>query len=677
MMRKSVKKVKKGKIDTWLRFRIFLLFCTVIFFFGAIFLRAFQIQVVDGGALERRAESQHNGTVTVPSRRGDIFDRNMRELAVSLTVDSIYAQPRHVGSTGPHASVLAGPLSMSPREVLRRLNSKKQFVWLKRQVDLAPGEREAIGGLDGIGMARETRRYYPNRRLAANLLGFAGIDSDGLEGVELYHDKFLKAASRKVTVEKDARGDTLLFEDIERPAQGTAVVLTIDKTIQYITEKALGKAVKASGARGGTAVVMDPITGEILAMATLPTFDPNNFRGFKPSQWRNRAVTDAFEPGSTLKAFLLAAVIEEGVVGPRDIFYCENGSYRVADRTFHDTKKHGWLSLRNVITRSSNIGAVKVGEKLGKARLYRHLKNFGFGARTGVDLPGEARGSFRHYRNWSGVTLPTVSFGQGISVSALQLTTAMAAVANGGLLMKPYIVRSVRTAEGASLVESNPVVVKRVISGATAETVTDVLVGVTEAGGTGEIAAIDGFEVAGKTGTAQKPDLTRGGYMKDKYMASFLGFVPARDPKLVILVTVDEPAGEIWEMYGGVVAGPAFKEIAAETLSYLGVFPEGSGSPKRFEAVAPEKPLYREVSAEAVRAGRVPEFGGGTIRTVLREARAGSLNIDVIGSGRAVRQSPLAGEAVPIDAPIRVWFEPPEAEQRYKRPFREATLIRQ
>jgi cell division protein FtsI (penicillin-binding protein 3) len=658
-------------LGIWLRFRIFLVFGLFVFFFGIIFLRAFHIQVVEGGALEELATNQHKRVVNVESRRGGIFDRNLKELAVSIEVDSIFVQPARVEGKRRLASRLAPVLKMDRRKVERRLRSSKQFVWLKRQVDLPPGKSELLRDMSGVGIVKESRRFYPNRHLAANLIGFAGVDSKGLEGVEIYYDRFLKGASRKVVVEKDARGRNLLFEDIEGEARGMDVVLTIDGTIQYIVEKALKKALKEADAKGGTAVVMNPTTGEVLAMATVPTFDPNKFRRYRPWHWRNRVVTDGFEPGSTLKAFLLAALFEEGVLGRNDIFYCENGRYEVRDRTFHDHKKYGWLSLANIVKYSSNIGALKAAEKLGKTKFYRYLKAFGFGTRIGVDIPGEAKGSMRHYRHWSDVNLSTISFGQGISVTAIQLTAALSSIANGGFLMKPYVVKSIKARDGRAVLESNPVILRRVISESTAKKVTDILISVTESGGTGELAALDDehFFVAGKTGTAQKPDLKEGGYAKGKYIASFMGFVPARSPRLSILITIDEPEGV---KYGGVVAAPVFKEIATQTLSYMGAYPGsfGSGTLRSgsglFTAL-PEIPepeglrsmTFRSetVGSETGASMTVPDFKSKTMRMVLRMADERSLEVDLRGSGRAVKQSPRPGAKARRDAPVSVWFQ--------------------
>ncbi|MDP2689730.1 MAG: penicillin-binding transpeptidase domain-containing protein, partial [Deltaproteobacteria bacterium] len=604
----------------------------------------------------KMASRQHSKTLNIQSRRGDIYDRNSKELAVSIEVDSVFAQSRKVASPREAARVLAPMLSMSGREIEEKIRSASGFVWLKRKVDLNDAQREALKDLDGIGITKESRRYYPNRQLAANVIGFTGMDSNGLEGVELNYDKALKGASRQIKGSKDARGRVLLFEDIDKtvPVEGRTVELTIDKTLQYIAEKELKKAVESSRAKGGTAVIMDPSTGEILAMASRPTYDPNGIQGFSARDWRNRNVTDVFEPGSTFKIFLISAALEEKIVSPSDIIYCENGSYQVADRVFHDTKKHGWLSVPQIIRYSSNIGSAKIGERLGREQLYRYLKAFGFGAKTGIDLPGETRGSLRHYKSWSGVTIDTISFGQGVSASSVQLVTALSAIANGGFLMKPYVVKSVKEPNGAVVSETHPVIVRRVVSEETASLVTEMLIGVTK-DGTGVNAAIGDFEVAGKTGTAQKPDLTNGGYMRGVYLASFMGFVPAHDPRLAILVTIDESQGDY---HGGTVAAPAFREIAAQGLSYMGVFPHNPASPKvQFvKGPAAGNDAGREKDAERYR-NAVPDFSGKTIRAVLRLAAERSLDVEIKGSGRAVSQRPAPGQSIPANGRAFVAFQ--------------------
>ncbi|MFQ5735348.1 MAG: penicillin-binding protein [Thermodesulfobacteriota bacterium] len=657
---------RKKPARDYMKYRAGFVFVFFILVFGAIFARAFQLQVIDGPRLKKMASRQHNTTFNIQSRRGDIYDRNSKELAVSLEVDSVYAQTRKVGSARSAARRLAPLLSMSRSEIEGKLRSIRGFVWLKRQVDLTDERREAVKSIDGIGVIKESRRYYPNRQLAANLIGFTGTDAKGLEGVELRYDKMLRGASRQITGSRDARGRVMLFEDIDKavPVEGRTVELTIDKTLQYIAEKALGKAVERYRAKGGTAVVMDPLTGEILAMASRPTYDPNDIGSFSARDWRNRNVTDAFEPGSIFKLFLVSAALEEKTVSTSDIIYCENGSYRVADRVFHDSSKHGWLSVPQIIRYSSNIGSAKIGERLGAKRLYRYLKAFGFGSRTGIDLPGETRGSLRNYRSWSGVAVDTISFGQGVSASSVQLVTALSAIANGGFLMRPYVVKSIKDPDGGTVRETHPAIVRRVISEQVAREVTEMLVEVTRQG-TGAKAAIDDFEVAGKTGTAQKADLVNGGYTKGAWMASFMGFVPARDPRLAILVAVDEPQGEY---HGGSVAAPVFREIASQGLSYLGVFPHNPVSPSSRPSPLPKVQFVkagpgawdkggrggRGVGAQSLNA--VPDFSGKTIRAALRMGMERSLEVEVKGSGRAVAQRPAPGSPLPSSGRAVVTF---------------------
>ncbi len=661
---------KKKKKLSWLRFRIFLVLGCFFLLFGVVFARAFQIQVIDSRALTTRAENQSTKTIKILPRRGAIYDRNLNELAVSIEVDSIYAHPAKVTERGRAARTVAKITGMSRQEVEKRLASNKRFVWIKRQVDISSEERKLLTDLKGIGTTKKSRRYYPNHQLAANLIGFEGIDSKGLEGIELSFDNYLKGEAKRVYGERDARGRVMLFEDVEKTAgtRGMDVVLTIDKVIQHIAERELNKAIIEAEAKGGMAIVMNPENGEILAMANMPTFDANRFHRYGPKQWRNRALTDTFEPGSVMKAFLLAAVLDNESVERNDIFFCENGSYKVADRVFNDTKDHAWLSLAQIIKYSSNIGAAKVGEKLGKKSLYRYFKRFGFAQKTGINLPGEGRGAFRHYKSWSGVTLHTVSFGQGISVTALQLASAMSAIANGGYIMEPRIVKKVTDPTGRVVYESSPMIVERVISQRAADESTRVLVSVTKSGGSGMEAAIEGFDVAGKTGTAQKPDLVNGGYKSGAYMASFLGFVPANEPKLVIFVAIDEPQTQD-SYYGGVLAAPVFSEIATQSLSYLGIFPTGGveGGGDKGKGLRPAKPRtveaafhpdgLREDELTGVKDGVVPEFKGKTIRAVVRVTNKLGAEVSISGSGVAFRQSPAAGEKFAASDPINVWFK--------------------
>ncbi|MBI5561850.1 MAG: penicillin-binding protein [Deltaproteobacteria bacterium] len=658
--------LKKGTVgnDRQVRLRIYIFASLLACFFVFLFAKAFYFQVIEAEGLRRMAVRQQTRTVALQSKRGEIFDRNSKELAVSLEVDSVCAWPARVSSPRAAASALAHVLSMDRREIEKRLRSNSGFVWVKRQIDLNDEQRRLISTIEGVGTVKEDRRYYPNKALASNMVGFTNKDSKGIEGIELYYDKVLKGASRKFVGDVDGRGRVLMYEDPGKDGagRGMEMELTIDKTMQFIAEKSLRKAVEDYGAKGGTALVMDPMTGEVLAMASLPTFDPNDRSGYKAGMGRNRAVADVMEPGSTLKLFLIAAALEEKALRPSDGIYCENGSYKVDDRTFHDTERHGWLTVSQILKLSSNIGASKIGERLGKAKLYRYLQQFGFGERTGLDVPGETTGALRDFKRWNNVALHTVSFGQGVSVTSIQLITALSAVANGGLLMKPYAVHTIKDPSGAAVTENNPAVVRRVISQETAARMTDMLIGVTGQGGTGVKAAIPGFEVAGKTGTAQKPDLKDGGYVDGAYVSSFFGFVPARSPRLAILVTIDEPRKEY---YAATVAAPAWKSIAEEGLSYLGVYPEGRSLP-----------MVQFASLEGADAGdagaalnvmdavsgnaqppSVPDFTGATVRTALRLANQRAIDVEIRGSGMAVAQKPPPGQGLGAGGGVMVWFQ--------------------
>jgi len=483
--------------------------------------------------------------------------------------------------------------------------------------------------------------------------------------VELAYDEFIRGEPGYILISKDAFGRTITPEDgeLRHSAEGLEIILTIDKNIQYIAEKELKKSVQAYSAKGGMAMVMNPKTGEVLALAIQPSFDLNHFSLFPPQVWKNRTITDTFEPGSTLKVFLLAAALEDHAAAPRDVFFCENGTYTSGGKVIHDIHKYGWLSLGEIIKVSSNIGAIKVGQKLGRANFYRYLKNFGFGLRTGIDLPGEVPGTLPTPQHWSEVGLANISFGQGASLTALQLTTALSAIANGGVLMRPYVVKAVLGQQGNVVKENQPRVERRVISPQTARTVAAILKTVLEEGGTGTAALLSGYEAAGKTGTAQKALANARGY-SDQHVGSFIGFAPVDNPQVVISVIIDEPQGI---GYGGVVAAPAFKGIAEQVLPYVGVYPKGvtylakAASPnprgevqKISGSLAQAKEV--EVSEEP---GVMPDFSGKSIRQVVQTAQRLGLDLQLIGSGRAFAQSPSPGQVLQGNARGVVRFQSP------------------
>lgn len=542
------------------------MFCLVVI--GA---RAGYLQLYKGSWLSSKAAGQYEKELTIPGKRGTIYDTRHQAMAISIETTSIAAYPGAIEDKKTAAAQLAKALHLKRSRVQRKLSSPRPFVWIKRQA--APKETEAVKGLNlkGIDYLPEYSRFYPNTSLAAQVLGFTGIDGQGLEGLEFYYNRLLKGAPRTVTIIKDALGRGFETDQLTGLHQaGNNLVLTIDRHVQYICEQALADAVSEHKARSGMAIVMVPNTGAILAMAHYPLFNPNTYRKYNRETWRNRAITDAFEPGSTLKIFSAAAALNSGASTARTIYYCEDGTYAIGPHTVHDTKPHGWLSLQQIIKYSSNIGAVKVVEQIGSQVLYENLVQFGFGRRTQIDSPGEAHGSLSHYKRWTVVDTGAIAFGQGVAVTGLQLITAVAALANDGMMMRPYLVQAITDPNGRPLRTVEPVAVHRAVSADTAHTVRRILRTVITHGGTGVEADLEGYYVSGKTGTAQK--INGGKYDNKRYLSSFVGFAPTERPVLTVLVVVDEPRDTI---YGGLVAAPAFKKIIKETLAYMNIAPAG------------------------------------------------------------------------------------------------------
>ena len=553
-----------------MRRRILGIFLLLFLSLGGVAAKLFFLQIQQGDRLTEGATKQYQRRLPILSRRGTIYDRTGRELAVSLQVASVFAQPAAIEDPADAAERLAPILDQPAKEIQARLTSDKPFVWLQRHLD--PPQAEAISDLNlrGIGLFPESRRYYPRQELAAHVLGLVGLDDRGLEGLEYQYDDLLGGQPQFVVAQQDALGRIIFRQEESRPqAPIFDLTLTIDEVIQYIAERELARAVERSRAKAGTAIVMDPSTGEILALANQPTYDPNTYRKANSAARRNRAVTDAFEPGSSFKVILLAGALEEGVVRPGDQFHGENGAIEVSGVTIRDHEKYGWLTVRQILTQSSNVGAIKIGQKLGKSLYYHYISGFGFGSLTGMDLPGETPGLMRRPRGWSALSLSVLSLGQEISVTPVQIATAFSAVANGGNLVRPHVVRGLRAVDGSLQRQGEPVMIRRVISSETARTLLDMMRGVVEEG-TGKEAALEEYSVAGKTGTAQKLDPATGRYSHQKVVASFVGAVPAERPRLVILVLIDEPETLRW---GGSIAAPTFREIARDALKYLQVPP--------------------------------------------------------------------------------------------------------
>ncbi len=551
--------------------------------FALVALRLVYLQVYDRAELASRAERQQERLVKLEPTRGTIYDRMGRELAVSLDVDSVYGVPSKIDDPREVAQQLSRILHENPRMLERKLAGDKHFVWLSRKVE--PAKARKVKDLDSseVGLQAESRRFYPKKALAGSVLGFTGMDNEGLEGLELAYDKTLHGVSGWVLAEKDAMGRTVFpggpgFQ-YKLPKPGHDIILTIDEVIQHIVEKELDAALAQSRARGGVCIVMNPGTAEVLALAvrTLTRsgqpFNPNEPRHYRPDEWRNRCVADAFEPGSIFKPVLAAAALEEKVIHPLERVDCSAGKIKVADRVINDAHKNGVLTFTDVIAESSNVGTIKVALRLGRERFYKYITAFGFGRKTGIDIPGEIAGLVKDQRLWSGVSIGSIAIGQEIGVTPMQVAVAYCALANGGMLMKPYIVAEIVDRDGNEGKKFHPQAVGRVMSEETCAKVNKMLQRVVEAG-TGEKARPSGYTAAGKTGTAQKIDQKTGAYSKKYYVSSFAGFVPAGSPKLMILVMVDSPEGVI---YGGSVAAPVFKSIAEQSLAYLQVTPDDMG----------------------------------------------------------------------------------------------------
>jgi cell division protein FtsI/penicillin-binding protein 2 len=557
-----------------IRRRITVLGVCVAVALGILLLRLVSVQLVQGGRFQRIAARQQLATIPLQPHRGRILDRRGRPLAINVEVPSIFAVPSAIPDRRAFAERIAPLLELHPDEVVRRLGAGRHFAWLERKVSARVAEQVRALGLSGqIGVRMEDRRTYPNGGLAAHLVGFTGIDSQGLGGIELAYDEILRGRAGKAVAEQDGVGRVLVETQrvVESPEDGADLLLTIDQVVQHIAERELDAAIERTHARRGSVIVMDPRSGEILALAARPTFDPNSGTEARPDLWLNRTVAGVYEPGSTFKIFTAAAALDSGVLSGDEKFLC-NGSLRVpGGHVIREAipRKLGWLNMAGVIRYSCNVGAAQIATRLGKPLFYRYIRAFGFGDRSGVDLPGELPGLVPPPAAWLGPGLQTIAFGQGVSVTPLQLLTAATAIANEGAILRPYVVRGRRDRQGRTTAVAGPSPARRAIRAETAATVLRMMIGAVE-DGTGRLAAIEGYAVAGKTGTAQKPGAS-GGYDPGRYVASFLGLVPAGDPALAVLVVLDEPLGAY---FGGEVAAPVFREIAAQTLWYLRVPPD-------------------------------------------------------------------------------------------------------
>jgi cell division protein FtsI/penicillin-binding protein 2 len=545
------------------RIRLFL--AVLVAAFAALVLRAAWLQGVRASSLSRLALTQHREQVTIPAGRGTIYDRSGVQLALGERATTVYANPRQVVNVKTAAAAAARALGIDEGAVAAKLADRSHgFVYVARQADARRARLLQQQKIPGFGFYPEERRTYPLGSVAAQVLGYVGVDDTGLAGLELQLDHDLAGRAGQETVVTDPRGRTIDVVSDRPEVEGKDVYLTLDQTIQANAESVLRDTVRKWGAKDATAIVLDPRTGAILAMAVQPGYDANAFPQAPRDFQRDRAVTDTYEPGSTFKLITVGAALSEGLVAPSTRFTLPY-SIQVADRVIHDAEPRGTVnySVAQILAHSSNVGAITLAEELGKDRLAAWISRFGFGRKTGIDFPGESPGIVLPKDQWSGSTIGNVPIGQGIAVTPVQMASAYAAIANGGVWSRPHLVDHVDGGGRPSLHRRR--LVSRPIAGELMTMLKDVV-----AEGTGIYAAIPGYQVAGKTGTAQKPD-PHGGYSSDKYVASFVGIVPASRPRLVVLVAVDEPHGAIW---GGVVAAPAFQQIARFDLQYLEVPPD-------------------------------------------------------------------------------------------------------
>ena len=542
-------------------------------FFVVVLARAFKVQLLDHDRMTAEAATITTSSRTIEGRRGRFLDRHHRLLAASVETRDVGFFPKKVADLDAVARIASRVLGVD-RIALASNLKRRNFVMMARKVQPAKVDelRQALGRRlsAGLNIDKTWGRTYPDRNLAAQLLGFTTADNKGLEGLERKLDPLLQGERTSVAL---FNGKGIRYgERVEKrmAAPGKDIVLTIDKHIQFIAEKALEEKVDAFDAAGGMAVVMDPATGEVLAMAQKPDFNPNNFGESDASTHVNRATRSVFEPGSTMKIFLVASALEEGFTRSDTLFDCEGGKYRIGPNAIHDTKPHELLTTAEVVKVSSNIGVAKLAEITGAEFLYKTLKSFGFDATTGIET-GDTRGLLRKWNQWKPIDTANASFGQGYNVTAIQLATATSAIANGGLLMRPHVVREIRDPATGAVSSTRPETRRRVISARTAAVVRNMMHDAVMEGGTGTLAVPVGWDVGGKTGTAQK--LVDGRYSNRDYIASFVGFAPYRDPKLVVLVAIDSPRKDY---YGGLVAAPVFRKIVTETLSLMNIAPRSA-----------------------------------------------------------------------------------------------------
>lgn len=629
---------------------------------GLLF-RLYWLQVERYDHYAAKAEEQQQRVVVLDPPRGTIFDARGRRLAVSVEVASIAAHPAGLEDPRTAATSMAEILGLDREKLLRKLTSKRSFVWVARKVDQPRADAVRELKLKGIEFLPESKRYYPMRTLAAQVLGYVGTDNHGLEGLEYLYDDTVATEKGRRTVLLDGLNGTVMYPnmDTDDARPGEDLHLTLDAALQNIVEQELAKGVESSNAKSGQAVMLDPNTGAIMAMASYPTYDPNRFAKYPKNTWRNAPVMDSFEPGSTFKMITLAAALEAGKVDPFETYFCGNGRIVIGRTSIRDHTPFGDLTIREVMAKSSNVGAIKLGRAAGRERLYSTIEAFGFGRPSGVDLPSEGGGLLRPLDRWSPITPAYVSFGQGISVTNLQLANAFAAIANGGSLLKPYVVDSIgntRTAEERREVVGLP------ISPSSVRQVRSMLETVV-VDGTAKAAGLEGYRAAGKTGTAQKAG--RNGYAANRYVAGFVGFAPVSNPALVLSIAIDEP----WPRYhGGEAAAPIFSAIAQQTLLYLGIPPDRLAPGREWLADPPEGDVQRpQVQLASMRRperrpqpeGTMPDFKGLSAREAVLLSSELGLDVAFDGHGAVSKQRPEAGTPMETVTGAVTLFLQPEA----------------
>lgn len=649
---------EKGAVTLQRRMAFFLVFVLAMIFI--LIIRIGWLQFIEGKRMTAKVANQVKDSQTLQSPRGTIYDREGRELAVSSLTKSLYADPSEIKDPDRVAGLLAPLLEMQAGEIKERLTVGGRFIWLKRMMEPAAAKRIEVlikeSDLRGLAFLEESKRYYPNDNLAAHVLGFVGTDDIGLDGMEMALDKIIKGKAMEQFVDTDSRGIPI-FKSIftfAPPKQGKSVYLTLDSTIQFIVEQGLDKAIQANRPQGATVIVMNPRTGEILAMANRPTYNPNQFYKYSAREWKNRAVSYNYEPGSTFKSIVAAAALQEGTLHPDERFI-DNGYVEVSGRRIQNWsgESYGNISFVQVIEQSINTSFVQIGMRLGAYKLIEYAKTFGFGKATGIELPGEEEGLLFRPQDMRDSDVATMSIGQSIAVTPLQLITAVSSIANNGVLVKPHIIKEIRNADGSLDREGVTETVRQAISPETARTLTGLMEKVVSEGG-GKKASLKGYRFAGKTGTAEKLQDDGSGYSAGRYIASFVGFGPVEDPQVAILVVLDDPQGVY---YGGEIAAPIAGEILEKIMRHLNILPQIAN-----ELPPPQETIpVSSVPAANVQAppGKivVPNITGKSIREAGEKLTELGLSIVPVGTGVAVRQSIAPNTIVDAGTEITIYFE--------------------